>query len=224
MWLPGKTVKLPLSGAVTSVSRYITFTASGRLVSVTRMALLRLAAVGVDVAGEHVGRGANDRLAHRELDVGAHQIEDQVEDRRPVDQVDERLVVGQQIAPIHERVPVLVGRSPGIVAALQLGRRGLEARLGAHVVEQVGEEVHFRRAERALDLQIAVDGPLLALRLGQSPGGVGQHVLLLAFASCRWKLDDYIAIGAVPGRGHEKRTIGHSPAVRLGLASRTIWQ
>ena len=37
MWLPGKTVKLPLSGSVTSVSRYITFTASGRLVSVTRM-------------------------------------------------------------------------------------------------------------------------------------------------------------------------------------------
>ena len=66
--------------AVTSVSRYITFTASGRLVSVTRMALLRFAAVGVDVAGEHVGRGADDRLAHRELDVRAHQIEDQVED------------------------------------------------------------------------------------------------------------------------------------------------
>ena len=36
-WLPGKTVKLPLSGSVTSVSRYITLTASGRLVSVTRM-------------------------------------------------------------------------------------------------------------------------------------------------------------------------------------------
>ena len=137
--------------------------------------LLGLAAVGVDVAREHVGRGANDRLAHRELDVGTHQVEDQVEDRRTVDQVDERLMVRQQIAPIHEGIPVLVGKLPGVVAALQLGRGGLEARLGAHVVEKIGEEVHFGRRERAFDLKIAVDGPLLALRLGQSPCGVGQH-------------------------------------------------
>ena len=141
---------------------------------------LGLAAVGVGVARERLGRGAHDRLAHRELDVGAHQVEDQVEHARPVDQVDEGLVVGQQIAAVHEGFRVRIGMiDPGIVAARQLAWRRLVAWLRPHPVDLPGEELHFRRAERALELQVAIDRPLLALLFGQGPCGVGQHAVLL---------------------------------------------
>ena len=142
---------------------------------------LRLAAVGMGIAGEGLGRGAHDRLAHRELDVRTHQVEDEVEHARPVDQVDERLVIGEQVAAIHEGFRIGVGLiDPGIVATRQLARRRLVARLPAHAVDLPGEEVHFGRAERAFELQVTVDGPLLALRLGQSPCGIGQHAVLPA--------------------------------------------
>jgi hypothetical protein len=177
-WLPGKIVKLPLSGSVTSVSRYDLDRERPAGLADTDGAL-RLAAVGMGIAGEGLGRGAHDRLAHRELDVRAHQVEDEVEHARPVDQVDERLVIGEQVAAIHEGFRIGVGMiDPGIVATRQLARRRLVARLPPHAVDLFGEEIDFRRAERAFELQVAVDGPLLALRLGQSPCGVGQHAVL----------------------------------------------
>ena len=50
------------------------------------------------------------------------------------------------------------------------------ARRGAHgVVEQSGKEIDLGGGQRAFDLQVAVDGPLLALCLGERARGVGQQ-------------------------------------------------
>ena len=108
--------------------------------------LLPLAAIGMDVAAKVVMGGTHDRLRHGELDIGSHDIDDQVEDSRLVDEVYERLMVGEQVAPIHERGGVWIRMiDPCVMAKWQVTARRLVARQQAYSVKFVAEKLDLFR-------------------------------------------------------------------------------
>ena len=126
---------------------------------------LALAAIGVGEALEPVARGAHDRLRHAEGEVRAHDIDDEVEHRRMVDEVDEGLVVGEQVAPVHEGFRVLVRAllDPAVMAPRQHARQRLVARALADLVDPVREQGHLVGRQRSFDQQVAVDIPVASL-------------------------------------------------------------
>ena len=128
----------------------------------------RLTAVRVRIAREIVGR-SNDGLRHAQRDVGAHEVDNQVEHVRPVDQVDERLPVWDEVTPVHTAFAIEINRvfQPVVVADREsFARRRLVARHAADAIDLGAVERHLVGRQCALDDDVAVCVPLLALRIG----------------------------------------------------------
>ena len=122
-------------------------TAMGRLVSVTRTSRCPSPPSVWVKPSKPSPEARTIACDHAEGQVRPHDVDDQIEHRRVVDEVDEGLVVGEQVAPVHEGLGVLVGAllDPGIVTERKHIELRLVARLLADLVDLGGEEGHLVR-------------------------------------------------------------------------------
>ena len=146
----------------------------------------------------------DDRLGHAEQDVRAHDVDDVIEHGRPVDEVDEALVIGQELAPIHEAVGVEVRGMvhPAVVADGQF-RPAIRLVAGQlpEAVHLVAVEVDLVRVEHLLEVQVAIHPPLPALFGTQCLHGASFRVP----SELSDRRTPGRCVGAVQGRPSEKR-------------------
>ena len=121
------------------------------------------------VALEAVARGAHDRLGHAQADIRPHDVDDEVEHRRVVDQVDERFMVVYEVAAVHERFGVGVDGALDPPVMAQGLAHGLPSGLFAQRVDLARVKRHFVRRQGGLEDEIAVARPPAALGFGQFP-------------------------------------------------------
>ena len=138
----------------------------GGLDSPTRM-LRRDSPPSVCVYPSKVARGRPDhRLRHAEQDVRPHDVDDVIEHRRAIHQVDERLVVGQEVAPVHEtgRVQVLGVVEPAVVTPRQLRSAvRFPSRHRADAVYLARKELDLIGVKHPFQVKVTVRCPLSAL-------------------------------------------------------------